>query len=227
MEFCVFFRTSHCFGKNPIEDVNSFITIKSLLQSFNPQEIVIVCDNCSENQYQQFASNFPTVYRTKLGNTASFRLCIELTEIHGASNYYFVEDDHLHLPNQKEWLCAGLKEYDFVSLYDHPDKYTFEIYKELKRKIIITSLGHFISAPSTVMTFACKATTLKETKHIFLDERITGKQFIAPRDHLLFTVLGQQGYTLGTPIPGRSTHCEKEGLSPFINWIEYAKSLKS
>jgi hypothetical protein len=41
----------------------------------------------------------------------------------------------------------------------------------------------------------------------------------------MFLDLIQQGYSIGTCLPGRSTHCEKEMLSPYFNWQEYAKQL--
>ena len=226
MEFQVFFRTSQSFGKDPIMGMSAKLTLKSLLKSFTKQEIIIICDNKNDKDYLELSSDFPIVYKTKLGNPGSFRLSIKLTEIHQAKNYYFVEDDHLHLPNQKEWIREGLKYFEFISLYDHPDKYRSQMYKDLKRKIILTPLGYFASSPSTVMTFACKAETLKRTKSIFLDKHFTGKSLVVPKDHYLFGKLNAQGYRLGSPLPGRSTHCEREGLSPFIDWENYIKELK-
>ena len=225
MEFKVFFRTSQVFGKDPIRGISAKTTLNSLLKSFTKEEMIIICDNKNEKDYLELASHFPIVYKTKLGNSGSFRLSIRLTEIHQARNYYFVEDDHLHLPNQKEWIIEGLKNFDFISLYDHPDKYTSEMYKNLKRKIILTPIGYFASSPSTVMTFACTAETLKRTKNIFLNKHLTGKSLVVPKDHYLFSKLNSQGYSLGTPLPGRSTHCEREALSPFIDWEAYIKEL--
>tara|TARA_Y100001968_G_scaffold331322_1_gene385653 strand:+ start:2174 stop:2845 length:672 start_codon:yes stop_codon:yes gene_type:complete len=221
----VFFRTSSIFGKNPITNVNSKTTIKSLLKSFEPEEIIVICDNTSMEQYKYFANNFPTVYKTNRGNAGSFRLCVELCKVHYAEIYYFVEDDHLHLPNQKEWLLSGLKIFDFISLYDHPDKYYLNMYKDLKRSIHITDQGYFISAPSTVMTFACLSSTLNKTRNILLEEDFTSSSLKTPLDHYLFLKLLKEGYSLGNPIPGRSTHCEKDLLSPYIDWERYVKIL--
>tara|TARA_Y100001968_G_scaffold299540_1_gene310293 strand:+ start:369 stop:1052 length:684 start_codon:yes stop_codon:yes gene_type:complete len=226
MKFKVFFRTSKNLGKNPIPGLDAKLTIKSLLQSFSKEEIVIVCDNTTKSQYSYFASEFPVVYRTQKGNSGAFRLCVELAKIHKSEVYYFVEDDHLHLPNQKEWILEGLKLFDFVSLYDHPDKYFYEIYKDLKRKIYLTNVGYFTSTPSTVMTFACSVKTLRKANKILLDKSLTGEELNAPLDHYLFTELKANGFSLGTPIPGRSTHCEKNELSPLINWYEYVKQLQ-
>ena len=225
MKYVVFLRTSKKFGKDPIEDSNCEITIKSLLQSFKADEIVVICDNDTNEKFRKISEYFPIVYKTRMGNSGSFRLCIELTRIHKGDVYYFVEDDHLHLPRQKEWLEAGLKLFDFVSLYDHPDKYYLGMYKELTRKIYLTRVGYFTSTPSTVMTFACLKETLKKAKTILLDDMCTGRSLNFPRDHFLFSKLRESGFTLGSPIPGRSTHCEKHELSPYVDWRKYIRNL--
>ncbi len=226
MKFCVFFRTSKVFGRKPIKNVSSKVTLFSLLKSFLPSELVVICDNTSHSQYKWFAERMPYVYLTKRGNCGSFRLALELSKLHPANIYYFVEDDHLHLPQQKEWLLEGLRFFDFVSLYDHPDKYTYYDYKDLHRKIFATKKGHFASSPSTVMTFACMQSTLKKTRNIFLDNRFTGLDRSYPDDHNLFLNLYESGYTLGTSLPGRSTHCERSHLSPFVDWSSYAIELQ-
>jgi hypothetical protein len=147
--------------------------------------------------------------------------------LHPAKILYFVEDDHLHLPGQKEWLRQGLNHFDFVSLYDHPDKYLAPMYANLERKIILTPLGHFASAPSTVMTFACRDETLMSSAPTMLREQFTGTSLSWPNDHDLFIELISRGYTLGTSIPGRSTHCEANQLSPSVDWAHYLDSLRT
>ena len=223
--FCVFFRTSKVFGKYPIHSVDSRLTFSSLLESFSRSELVCIADNATEEQSCFFASNVYNFYRTNKGNSGSFRLAVDLVELHPADIYYFVEDDHLHLPDQKSYLAAGLQHFDFVSLYDHPDKYQRQCYPELKRQVLATSVGHFSSSPSTVMTFACKAETLHRAREILLDPVFTGKELRAPRDHQMFIALAEAGFTLGTALPGRSTHCERELLSPYVDWGNYALSL--
>ncbi|WP_131592605.1 hypothetical protein [Synechococcus sp. BS55D] len=226
-EFCVIFRTSSRAGKNPFIPIDSALTLKSLMQSFESDEIVCICDNVSDDQYQYFAAEFPCVYRTRRGNCGSFRLALRIAECHPACIYYFVEDDHLHLPNQKEWIREGLSHFDFVSLYDHPDKYMAPMYAELRRKVVLTPLGYFASSPSTVMTFACKAQTLKLCSSTMLRERFTGTSLAWPNDHDMFLELAERGHFLGTPIPGRSTHCEEGFLSPLIDWTAYVRSLRN
>lgn len=225
--FKLFYRTSRKFGHHPIDSVDSFLTIKSLLKSFSKDEIVCISDNATSLQNVFFLEQLPYAYVTKLGNCGSFRLAVKLAmaDLHPASIYYFVEDDHLHLPDQKQFLIEGLKHFDFVSLYDHPDKYFDPAYKQLRRRIIWTPMGHFAESPSTVMTFACTAETLKRASSILLAEHLTGSALKIPLDHAMFIALGEAGFSLGTALPGRSTHCERHLLSPGIDWYTYAKDI--
>ena len=225
-EFTVFFRTSKRCGKNPFARIDSSLTLKSLLKSFESSEIVCICDNVSDAQYGYFASTLPCVYRTSRGNCGSFRLSLRLASLHPARIFYFVEDDHLHLPEQKKWLRQGLNHFDFVSLYDHPDKYLAKMYADLTRRVILTPLGHFASTPSTVMTFACREETLVSSAQIMLKEKFTGSTLSWPNDHDMFLELISKGYTLGTSIPGRSTHCETKLLSPGVDWDSYLDTLR-
>ena len=106
-------------------------------------------------------------------------------KIHAADIYYFVEDDH-------------------------PDKYMFSGYKGLMRKIVATEAGHFSGTPSTVMTFAVTHNTLIKCYGFFLKSQYIRPGLKFPQDHQMFLDLIQQGYSVGTCLPGRSTHCEKE-----------------
>ena len=76
--FKVFYRTSSKFGRHPIDLVDSFLTIKSILQSFSNDEIVCICDNAVRSQNNFFLDQFPCTYVTKLGNCGSFRLAVKL-----------------------------------------------------------------------------------------------------------------------------------------------------
>jgi len=222
----VFFRTSKTFGKDPIPEANSCITYKSLLQSFGRNEIVVIADNADIEQQTFFMQHSSCCYLTKLGNCGSFKLQVNLAiHRHAADIYYFAEDDHLHLPLQKHYISAGLEHFDIISLYDHPDKYTLWQQQGLMRKIVATKAGHFAGTPSTVMTFALRRKTLLECANLFLEGSYTDSTLTFPQDHQLFCELMSRGYSIGTSLPGRSTHCEKNGLSPYTDWAAYAKSL--
>lgn len=225
--FQVFFRTSRRFGKNPIPKTNSKITYFSLLKSFGHNEIAVIADNAAPRQQEYFMRTASCCYLTKLGNCGSFRLQIKLAaERHPADIYYFCEDDHLHLPQQKEYLEAGLAYFDFVSLYDHPDKYMQCNAHGLMRKIVATETGHFAGTPSTVMTFATRRETLLRCMDDFTKGPFTDPTLKFPKDHDLFAALSRQGFSIGSCLPGRSTHCEREGLSPYTDWSGYAERLE-
>jgi hypothetical protein len=118
------FQNFEKIRKKPIPGFNSYITFQSLLQSFNKSEIAVIADNASLEQQEHFMRHSNCCYLTRLSNCGSFQLQVKLArEKHVADVYYFTEDDRLHLPLQKQFLSAGLDHFDFVSLYDHPDKY--------------------------------------------------------------------------------------------------------
>jgi hypothetical protein len=224
--FTVFFRTSKRFGKTPLPDVDTFTTLCSLLQSFDRQEIVIIADNAPQDKTNILIGSGFQTYITQRGNCGSYKLQLSLAkEVYKSEYVYFVEEDHLHLPNQKAALESGLEHFDIVSMYDHPDKYSWRMYKELSRRIIATRLCHFGSAPSTVMTFGMKHSTLIKHYDLLISSAFVGDRFPFPQDMQLFEYMRSHGIQLGTPIPGLSTHCEISGLSPYVDWASYANSM--
>lgn len=131
---------------------------------------------------------------------------------------YFLEDDYLHRPNWDVILQEGFNlPISYVTLYDHRDKYT-EMYSDLMSKILITQNSHWKPVPSTTNTFATKFKTLKEDKIIHF-QFSTNVEPTA--DHQKFIRLNQEGKYLISCLPGYSTHCVKEWISPCIDWSQY------
>ena len=134
---------------------------------------------------------------------------------------YFCENDYLHKPDSQKVIEEGLNEIgaDFVSLYDHPDKYIdganpyVQGGGEMTRVMLSTS-SHWKVTNSTTMTFAAKVKTLRKTENI-LREYTQGSY---PRDFDMFVHLYNSAHYLVTPIPGYSTHGETAWLTPLINW---------
>lgn len=131
---------------------------------------------------------------------------------------YFLEDDYVHRPNWDMILQEGFElPVDYVTLYDHKDKYT-DMYKDLMSKILITKNSHWKPVPSTTNTFATKFKTLKEDSKIHYQYSLN----VEPTaDHQKFLDLNQKGKYLISCLPGYSTHCINEWISPCINWSEY------
>ena len=136
---------------------------------------------------------------------------------------YFLEDDYLHKEGSEEVLKDGFDLYfDYVTLYDHPDKYLnpfeggnpFCSGRSEQTRVFLGKYCHFKLTNSTTGTFAAKVQTLRE------DEAIIRKWFSGTYgyDFNMFQELLFKGRRLASPIPGYSTHCEVEWLTPLTDW---------
>ncbi len=125
---------------------------------------------------------------------------------------YLCEDDYLHQPNARAVLLEGIQIADYVSGYDHPDKYMKHNIKPTH--VHLTKSTHWREAESTTMTFMTRLKTLREDLPIYEKYCNTGY----PYDHEMFLELESRGRTLITSIPGVSTHAEIAWLSPLIKW---------
>lgn len=149
----------------------------------------------------------------------------ELSYVQNYEHVYILEDDYLHSVEFGKYLSEGLEIFDYVSLYDHPDKYMWPSPNpELEclnfrgaenTKVFTTKSSHWKLTNSTTMTFAAKASTLRSDK-IIMDKYCKGAY---PQDYELFVELRKCGRTIGTCIPGLATHTEVAWLSPHKDWI--------
>jgi len=131
---------------------------------------------------------------------------------------YFLEDDYVHRPNWDTILLEGFTlPCSYVTLYDHRDKYT-SMYADLMSKILITNNSHWKPIPSTTNTFATKFKTLKEDAIVHYQYSTNVEPTI---DHQKFLDLNQREKYLISSLPGYSTHCVDEWISPCINWSQY------
>jgi hypothetical protein len=130
---------------------------------------------------------------------------------------YIVEDDHVHRPGwpdvMREAFEAGIA--DYVSLYDHPDKYDSKVHPDLSSKIYVTKSCHWRTVPSTVSTWATRVGTIRKHLNVyraFVDG--TGHNM----DHERFLHLWKHGSSLATCIPAWDTHAEPGCISPCVDW---------
>ncbi len=131
---------------------------------------------------------------------------------------YFLEDDYVHRPNWDQILMEGFDlGADYVTLYDHGDKY-MEFYSEFRTKILHSKSSHWMATPSTTNTFAMKYSTLIKDFSIHTKYSMNTEPTL---DHQKFLKLAQNGRVLISPIPGYSTHCQEDLLSPCIDWKTY------
>jgi len=126
--------------------------------------------------------------------------------------FYFVENDYLH---QNGWIgevgdliyCySGL---NYISLYDHKDKYT-RLYPDLVSKIICGNWRHWRTTVSTCGSYIVN-------KKIFLEDYdiLTAVE----GDHNKWIHLAEtRGRFILSPMPGLSTHCMEGLMSPTVDW---------
>jgi len=141
------------------------------------------------------------------------------TQNHSAEDIiYFLEDDYVHRPNWDKILMEGFElGANYVTLYDHADKY-MEFYSEFRTKILHSKSSHWMATPSTTNTFAVKYSTLMKDFSVH-HKYSTGVEPSA--DHQKFLELAQNGRVLVSSVPGYSTHCQVDLLSPCIDWSTY------
>ncbi len=155
------------------------------------------------------------------GEAKSFLKTLDIIESKNLDDdtiVYFLEDDYLHKDNWVPILMEGFNlPVCYVTLYDHGDKYQ-PMYKDLMSKILITENSHWKPVPSTTNTFAVKMGILREDLHI---HRLFSTNVEPSNDHAKFIRLSEQKHYLVSCIPGYSTHCHAEFLSPCIDWEKY------
>jgi hypothetical protein len=139
---------------------------------------------------------------------------------------YVVEDDYVHRPGWPTLLREGLGplihpslSFDYVTLYDHLDKYDWaELYCDLTSKVAVSRSVHWRTVPSTTNTFACLAWTLRADRVLF--------DLFKNQDNEKFKTLTRLGRVVGSCMPAGSTHAHMGCVAPCIDWDAYASTLR-
>jgi hypothetical protein len=207
-----------------------YITNENCLRNFcnvffdHIYDILVIADNCSDDTITMIKKYIDPVNirKVNIGHGAgTFNLALdEALRYDDSTIVYFVENDYLHKPNSDKILEEGFSlGYDYVALYDHPDKYInganpfVEDGGEVTR-LMLTDSCHWKLTNSTTMTFAAKVSTLKQDETT-LREFTSGTH---PNDFQMFLALRDKQHGLITPVPGYSTHGETAWLSPLTDW---------
>lgn len=219
----IFYRISNnSYQKVKPPYITKLNCLKNFLNKFNGS-VNILCDNLTDLDLKNFIVSNSRLHPTftNLGNSPSFRYCLsKALELNDNETVYFVEDDYIHRTNAETVLNEGIDlGADFVTLFDHPDKYVDGINPYVdgggeETKVFLTKSCHWKFTNSTTMTFASKAKTLKECEK-YMTPFLLGSH---PGDFNMFIKLRELGKSLISPIPGYSTHGETIALSPLINW---------
>lgn len=215
----VFYRiSSNSQNKPKLPGANKLRCLDNFIKVFGP-EINILADNCDEQISEEIKKRgLPTLF-TDYGNSQSFLFTLSQVKYYTDDTIvYFVEDDYLHLQTSPEILREGIASgVDYVSLYDHPDKYGPLYDGGEISKVFRTKSSHWRTSISTCMTFASTAGVLKK-------DMKTWEQWCNstnPDDHGAFSYLNTQDRKLAVCIPGAACHTDLS-YSAMIgdNWIE-------
>ncbi|MBF0612292.1 MAG: hypothetical protein G8345_04950 [Magnetococcales bacterium] len=191
--------------------------------------LILIADNCSDKAVQTlktltglFCPAPVKPLLTSLGNSASWRYACQQAMADGTESIYFVEDDYLHRPHGRTLLLEGLEIADYVTLYDHPDKYwspekggnPLVVKGGEKSRVLRTPSAIWKVTNSTTMTFATRKTCLLR------DRSIWGKhtESSPPDDFHAFLDIARHGAELISPLPAHATHGDLAFLAPGIDW---------
>jgi hypothetical protein len=242
MNLNIFYRVSdmnRMTGR--LDYITNYNCLENFIHEFPVENITMIADNVKEETYEWLKTyKFKEIHRTSLGNSRSFWFIYKLAMSLPKEEYvYFIENDYIHKVNSMKVLFEGLKLADYVTLYDHPDKYFDGINPKVhnggeKTKVFLTNSTHWKLTNSTTMTFATRVNLLKRDSFIFkfftigiLKTRIKIFRHVQersiPADYRIFSFLiGFKRRKLICPIPGYSTHGEGEFLAPLQDWERFA-----
>jgi hypothetical protein len=212
--------------------VNKEVCFENAYNTFKDCKWTIVCDRLNDDT-KTFLEKFNLeLTHVDIGNNAgSFNYVLDkVLELDNKEIVYLLEDDYLHKPNSKQIITDGIElGFDYVTLYDHPDKYMNPIDggnpfcsgMSEETRVYLGDNCHWKLTNSTTMTFASKVKTLREDEKII--RKWTSEKH--PNDFQMFIELKQNFRRLASPIPGYSTHCETRWLTPLKNWNEEVSNI--
>lgn len=201
----------------------------NFLTHWSVDEVTVYMDRCTE-ETESFLRDMSdrhnlTVVPIDGGSSAgSWRVVQnEALKLDDDEIVYFVEDDYFHILHSRRALLEGIQRADYVTLYDHADKYIpasqggnpYISEQGGEQTVVIrTDSCHWKLTNSTTMTFATTVETLRYDLEVW--NHFT--QGTHPNDFHAFLTLRQRGRSLISPLPSFSTHCEPAWLAPFIDW---------
>jgi hypothetical protein len=187
----------------------------------------VIADNCGDETIEFLQQHIPTenIVRTSLGNAKSFLHCVKyaIQKFKPSDTVFFCEDDYIFLPIAPKVLEEGLVISEYVTGYDHPDKYQnpegggnphVSNGGEATR-VVLTKSRHWKETNSTCMTFATHLSVLSEDFAIYDKHCNTAH----PNDYEMFSDLRKQKMRrLVSPLPSICTHGESVYLAPLFDW---------
>lgn len=234
--FYVIYRYCDRNSETNLLDITKEHCLKNFKKTIGFYNLIFIADSCKNfpdyliKKYLISDISAKDIHITNEGNSGSLKFAFELAfQFNDDDIVYFVEDDFLHHPDaSRKLIIEGLEKADYVSLYDHADKYKKGVNPYVddfgeETKVFLTKSSHWKFTNSTVQTFATKVFTLREDKEILYKYNFNGDR---PDSFSTFRDLKEKGRKLATPIPGKATHCHSPWESPLIDWKEVARGCK-
>lgn len=220
----------HCFyssaslSKHRPPNFNRKIIFQHVLDTIKDQDYYIVLDEVHRPTIstKHFTEDLvPTKIKCIEGGSETLAFiaqlqliqhCFEKENWNEQDIIVFLEDDYDVKENWIQAIQEGLQFADYVTLYDHPDKYNKQYYPHAPSELFISKSCHWRTTPSTTNTFACTYKTLKQD----LAEHVKWSALSETSytmDHQKFLSLWSQGRTLISSIPAFWSH-EEEDMQP-------------
>jgi hypothetical protein len=232
MELFIYYRISDKGRpKAKLVYADKFTCLANAVKRFGIDRFYVLADNCSK-QTIDFIKSLGLFYEeTSLGNSASFVYMIDIIiQKNKPDDYvYLLEDDYIHRSNSKTVLLEGLAIADYISLYDHPDKYflekkgqgnPFNYNKLQKTRLYVTRSAHWREINSTTMTFACQVRTLREDYAIWKKYCNMAK---TPKDFYAFITLTTRSFPQAVAFLPRIKNHRRAALILFTNLLRRRK----
>jgi hypothetical protein len=226
----IYYRISDKGNNKPkLPGATKEVCFKNFIDCFGNEKIIVIADNCKPETLQMLKNNFlQEIIDVNIGNTASFHLARKSALLQPDEEIiFFAEDDYLYLENKNlfEVIREGLEKVEYLTLFDHPDKY----FKEYGAPVNLDLCPGFVGEVSPIyrtkstrwklsgcacMTFATKVIHLKEDAEIW-------DQYELPRtpDYKIFLKLGDKGRKLAVAIPSLAFHTDLSWLTR-LNKVE-------
>jgi hypothetical protein len=193
-----------------------FINLLNTIEGKNVNLYLVMDGNVESNFIKKYKDKYILHSVDAKSDQISFWKTWEIakqTRISDKDLIYFLENDYLHVDGWVDKVVDLFSTYNnlnYVSLYDHNDKYFLSMYEDLVSKIFTSETHHWRTTPSTCGSFII-------SKNIFEEDFIDHTTIKG--DHNKFLHLNQtKNRFVLTPIPGLSTHCMEGLMSPTINW---------
>jgi len=189
-------------------------------------KLMILYDGTVEDFASDFIANYYSTYGLNIqfirggSDLNSAMITLDLArrlDLPAEDLIYFLENDYMH---QHGWVSklfelydSGIQ-FDYVSLYDHRDKYHYDMYASLTSRLVYSQSHHWRTVPSTCGSFIMKNCVFVRDWEVF--------SLFLPDYHLFSKLVAEMGRVLLTPVPGLSTHSMEGYLSPTIDWEKLA-----